>query len=219
MKTATKTTQFKKEKTRIIVTLVGRSLILAIFLFMNTAFAQTESKKNKVKAGAVLFSQVSANGYGGQTLPMFFMSKGRRSYFLGPTIQNRLFNLSGLQFNYTYALTGPKIAGHDACEPELFVFICGAYNFKAYLGKAVLREELLTNPLAEERHVAAMRFRSTEAFAGFGLSFRLFKKFRFTNAIGLGGYHSFGFPDKSSLYYNSSNIGLVLRSGISFDIL
>jgi len=213
------TNLIKKEKSRIIVTLVGRYLLVLTFLVANTSFAQTAFASNKVKAGAALFSQLSANGYGGQTLPLFYISKGRRSYFMGPVIQNRSFNLSGIHFNYTYSLTGPQIAGHDACEPELFVFLSGAYNFNALLGRAVLREEELTNPLAEELNVSAMRFRSTEIFAGFGLKVKLFKRFKFTNAIGLGGYYSFGFPDKSSLFYNGSNIGLVLKSGISFDIL
>jgi len=218
MKTTTKIEQQMNTKGGIIVTLIGRAWVFAIILsyFMNPVLAQNHT--SKLTLGAGLFSQVSANGYGGQSLTMIHLKKGRYSFIGGPVIQNRQKRVSGVQFNYTYALTGPETGEHNECEPELFAFISTAYNYNALLGKRAMWEEKMSDPAVKETNISDYKFKSAEVYAGFGLKIVFFKKLKWISAVGVGGYKTFNFPDKCNLHYENHNIGLLLRTGISLDI-
>lgn len=85
------------------------------------------------------------------------------------------------------------------------------------MGSHTLREEELANPSSVDNGICEHTFRSAELYAGFGLRIKL-GRFQWTNAMGLGGYTSFDFPKAMNLYYNASNIGLSLRTGILFNI-
>lgn len=216
MKTKTNNNS-RQPKSNIIATLIGKTLVVASFMCLlpGTGTSQTETKK--VITGISISSQVSANGYGGATLPAVYVKYGRRSLFAGPVIQNRNFNMSGAQLYYTYSLTGTQAGSKNPYEPELFAYVSGAYNYKALMGNHTLREEQLTNPSSVDNHICERTFKSAELFAGFGLRLKV-GRFQWTNAMGLGGYTSFNFPTAMNLYYNASNIGLSLRTGILFDI-
>jgi hypothetical protein len=224
MKTTTNNNS-RQPKSKIIATLIGKTLVASLIcLLPGTSFSQTTTSQtatatnNKVVTGVSISSQVSANGYGGSTLPALYVKNGRRSLFAGPVIQNRNFKMSGVQLNYTYSLTGLATGSKNPYEPELFAFVSGAYNYKALMGQHTLREEQLANPSCMDNHITSYSFRSAELFAGVGLRLKVLKRFQWTNSVGLGGYASFNFPTAMNLYYNASNIGLVLRTGILFDI-
>ncbi len=218
MKTTTHNTSKNSKKGLIIITLVGKCLLLFIFLSsFHSSFGQTAA--TKIKGGVSYLSQVSANGYGGATALMLYVRNGQRALFAGPVINNRKRTVSGIQFNYTYSLTGPEITGHADCEIELFTFIDAAYHFNGYLGKRTLWEETGTNASSKENNIAGHRFKCVELFAGAGIRVPFLKRFKWNCAMGLGAYQSFDFPDKLQLYYESRNLGLIIRTGISMDIL
>ena len=211
-------------KSRIIVTLIGRAVALAITLcsFIHPALAQQAPKGNALHAGIGLFSQISANGYGTEYSPQVFLKKGRKVYYAGPLIQKRQGNLSGLQLNFTYSLTGPDAPfayqkGYSQ-NIELFAFVTAAYSKGAILGKHTLMEENYVNRMACENNISGIRFKSAELYAGVGLKIQFLKNFKWINNMGIGGYTSFGYPKKMDLYYNARSLGLILKTGISYEI-
>lgn len=217
MKTTTTSTRKNNKKGRIIVTLIGKCLLLFLLLSTsNSSFAQSAAK---IKTGLSFLSQVSANGYGGASVPMLYVRNGQRALSAGPVINNRKWIVSGIQVNYTYSLTGPEIKGHEACEIELYTFIDAAYHFNGYLGKRTLWEENSINASSIENNIAGHRFKCIELFAGAGIRVPFLKRFKWAGAMGLGVYQSLDFPDKLQLYYESRNVGLIVRTGISMDIL
>jgi len=147
---------------------------------------------------------------------MAYLQQGRTACFAGPVIQNRGSHISGIQVNYNYALTGPEISGDSAYTPELYIFLSAAYNFTAFMGKRTLWEESMSNPEINKDEVSECRFKSAEAFAGFGLRIKFLKRFKWDSSIGIGGYRSFNFPVNYTLYYNKQNMGLLLRTGLLF---
>jgi len=213
-----------KSKNKIIATLIGKTglFVLALCLFTGPAFSQNKAGSDKLHTGIGVFSQVSANGYGTQYAPQVFLKKGRRTCYAGPLIQKRKTNLSGIELNFTYSLTGAEVAQRiqDGYNPnlELFVFIAAAYSNNAALGKHTLREENYTPAEGAQKDLSNTRFRSAELYAGAGLNIRFLKNFKWMNCIGVGGYTSFGFPGEMDLYYDASSLGLILKTGISFDI-
>jgi hypothetical protein len=129
-------------------------------------------------------------------------------------IQTRNLNFAGLQFNYNYALTG-EVVNCNKNEPELYVSFSMAYHHKGMLGRRALRDERMANPAAGEIDLDNLCFQSVEVFAGFGLKLELFKNFKWSNAVGVGGYTSLYTPVKN-LYYESTALGLRLTSGFSY---
>jgi hypothetical protein len=218
MKATTNTNNNRQPKSKIIATLIGKTLLVASFICLLPGAGSSQTDTTKAVIGINLSSQVSANGYGGSTLPSLYVRYGRRSLFAGPVIQNRNFSVSGVQLHYTYSLTGVAAGSKNPYEPELFAFISGAYNYKALMGNRTVREEQMANPSSIDNKICERTFKSAELFAGVGLRIKVLKRFQWTNAVGLGGYTSFNFPTAMNLYYNASNVGLVLRTGILFDI-
>lgn len=210
-----------KGSIKIIVTLIGKqtAFIATVFLLLPFCIYSQNSPNiyRKTYIGTSFYGQVSANGYGSSYSLMPFIKTGRRSLFAGPVIGKRKFQLSGFQANYTYSLTGPDAPGYIEGMPELFVFVNGAYHFNARLGKRTLQEEDCANPFSKELDAASMRFRSIEVYGGVGLRIRFANHFKWVNAVGLGGYHTFDFPEKQGLFYSQRNAGLVLRTGIMYE--
>ncbi|HXB40324.1 MAG TPA: hypothetical protein VNZ49_07255 [Bacteroidia bacterium] len=213
----------KTRTTKIISTLIGKSFATALLFlaFNNIAVAQKQSTPKNLNIGIGVMSQICANGYGSIYNPFLYLKNGRRSFYAGPVIQKRRANLSGFQFNFTYSLTGRDVAYGEGFNPniELYTFITAGYNNNALLGKRTLWEENCVDPAARENNVCEIKFKSAELYAGVGLKIQFLKKFKWINSMGVGGYTSFGFPNHLQLYYNASNIGLILKTGISYDFV
>ncbi len=208
-------TQTTTQKTRIIVTLIGMFFILC--LLSVTANAQLIEQNKKTAFGLSLESQVTANGYGATTLPGLYLKQGRRAYTLSATVQNRKLNMSGFQFSYAYSVTGLEATG-NCNELELYFFTSAAYHYNAIMGRHTLKEEVLTNRTANENSVGDLRFKSAELYAGVGIKVNLAKNLKWISSIGVGGYTSFDFPDHQKLFYDAKNAGLLLRTGIKYEI-
>jgi len=196
----------------------GKSLLLVLILLFITKQGQCQKPTiaRNENLGFASSSMISANGYGGMYSPMVYYKKDRRSYFIGPIIQNQKLNFSGVQFNYDYTIAGEDAPGNEADNKnlELFCFVTAAYHYNAMLGKRALWEEHMANS-EYEGQVCNLRFKSVEVYGGVGLKIKLFKNFKWVNCLGLGGYSSFNFP--GHLYYNANSLGLILKTGISFD--
>jgi hypothetical protein len=204
----------------IITILVGDKRFLLTILFMFMAFLLfpqgNRMKQQNGNMGISLSSQVTADGYGTQFLPMLHYRKGRATLFVGPAIQKQKLAVTGVESNFTYSVSGKH--GPTMDELELFFFVTAAYHRNALLGKCTLRQEELADPTFQENHLQDLRFSSAEAYTGVGLRVPFGKKFNWTSSIGIGGYYSQNFPGVPGLYYNAQNIGLLLRTGIMMDL-
>ena len=196
----------------------GKSLLLVISLLFITkqGLCQKHTIERNENLGFATSSMISANGYGGMYSPMLYYKKDRRSYFIGPIIQNQKLNFSGVQLNYDYTIVGEDVPETQPYNKnlELFCFFTAAYHYNAALGKRALWEEHMANS-EYEGNVCNLRFKSVEVYGGVGLKIKLFKNFKWVNCLGLGGYTSFNSPD--NLYYKANSLGLILKTGISFD--
>lgn len=192
-------------------------LLTGLFLITENSFCQESYSNQKAHFGIEISSTITANGYGIQYSPMISYKGERSSCYFGPMIQKQKMNLSGVQFNYDYVIVGNNVQGIEMYNSnlEVFLFCTTAYNKNAILGKRALQEEGMAND-KYSGDFSKLRFQSVEAHAGMGLKITLFNNLQWINCIGVGGYTSFNFPN--NLYYCSNNVGLLLRTGISFDL-
>jgi hypothetical protein len=196
----------------------ARSILLGLsFLFITEyGFCQGSSIERNDNLGFIASGMISANQYGGQYSPMLYYKKSRRTYSIGPVIQNKTLNLSGVQFNYDYTIVGEDAIGNEAYDKnlELFCFATTSYYNNASYGKRAVLEEHMANR-NYEGDVCKLRFKSIEVFGGMGLKMKLFKNIKWVNSIGLGSSTSFSFP--KHLYHDAINTGLIIKTGISVD--
>jgi hypothetical protein len=196
----------------------GKLFLAAIsFIFSMNGICQKNMLVKNENIGIGATSMITADGYGGQYSPMVYYKKDRRSYFIGPVIQNKNFNVSGVQFNYDYTLAGEDATENETSNEtlELFCFLTIIYQQQALLGSRTLWEESRTKQ-GYEGNAGKLQFKSLEVYSGIGLKIRLFKNFKWVSSIGVGGYTSFNFP--GHMYYNASNLGLIIKTGVSFDL-
>ncbi len=210
----------KTKSNKIISTLIGKAILTTVVLLGCNEISYSQQKlfnETPSNLGIAVASQISANGYGSEYNPMLYLKNGRKSYFIGPVIQKQKLNVSGVRFNYDYTIVGEDAQGNEAYNKnlELFCFFIAAYHHNALLGKRALWEERMANR-EYDGDFSKLHFQSIEIYGGFGLKIKLFKNIKWVNCLGLGGYTSFNFP--GHLYYNANNIGLILKTGISFDI-
>ena len=186
-------------------------MLLSFVLIVEQGTCQQTASIQKGNIGLAVSSMFNADGYGVQYLPSVYYKKNRNTYFIAPLIQKQKANVSGVQLNYEYTLVAPGEA--YAKGLELFCFAAGLYQNNALLGKQALHNESLAN--CEYKGAFQLHFKSVEAYAGFGLRIKLFKNVKWVNSLGVGGYASFNFPQH--LNYESHNLGLYLKTGISID--
>lgn len=216
-----KTNYFKKliarvKTNKIIVTLIGRRLLGAAVVICITHAAAAQQEPKKTHMGIAVLLQVNANGYGSSYLPGLYFSKNRSTLNLSPVIQNRNLNLAGLQLGYAYTIAGEAVDGLRG--PELYLFVNGAYNNNALMGKAALQNEYTANRLSSEAQVTNLRFQSAELFGGVGLKLNLIRNLKWTSSVGLGGNTSFNFPHYNEMYYSANNFGLNLSTGLTYNL-
>ncbi|MGZ3919744.1 MAG: hypothetical protein ACXVNR_01655 [Bacteroidia bacterium] len=195
-------------------------VLLAIFLLFSAEYMMSQRgvalKENNENLGVMTSMIVSAEGYGSRCSPALYYKNKRRTLSAGPVIQNSKSSVTGVQLNYFYTIAGKDAIGNECYNEnlELFGFISASYYYNAALGKRALREEKLANT-DYEGDPCQLRFKSLSLYAGVGLKLTIFKNFKWINSMGLGGYKSFQFPPH--LYYNECNLGLTIRTGISYD--
>lgn len=217
--TSTQSNVLVIKKNDIIATLTKKkTLLIAIFSLLALALLAQENKPKHLEAGAGLFSRITANGYGIETVPSLYVRKGNLTLSAGPVIQKKRNNVCGGQLNVSYSVTGPGISGCCERTPELFFFTSCAYNSSAYLGKTALLEESMANPASTENHIETYKFKSVEFFAGAGLRIKLFKFITWHNSLGLGAYTTLNYPTLQNLYYSKTNAGLTIRTGITIKL-
>ena len=196
-------------------------LIFSLISFCFLALLQGRAQDNKNSVGIAAGPVVSANGYGVRYSTMVFLKHNRSTLGVGAILGNYQAEVSGLQMWYDYALTGcstpnwKKDSKEYPCNKnmELFTFISVAYNPKGYLcQKALMMEKESKDALACD--VKSYVFKSAEAYAGFGLKVRFLKNFKWSNAVGLGGYYTFNHP--GHIFYDKYAVGLFLKTELIF---
>jgi hypothetical protein len=159
-------------------------------------------------------ASISANRFGTIYCPSLFYKSGNSSIAIGAAIQEHRLSASGLQFNYEYTLLDPSRNADCYIDwLELYTFASVTYYNHASLGKTVCAEEHLSNrELAVDP--AALRLKALDTYAGFGLRIALGKNLKWFNAVAIGGYSVFNSP--GGLYYNNRALGLLVRTGVSW---
>jgi hypothetical protein len=129
-------------------------------------------------------------------------------------LQRNRTNISGISLNYEFTLLDPNLQNDCYLDwIELYSFAYLGYHEKAFLGKGVCDEENSSN---KELTIdpSRMKLKAIDAYAGFGIRILLNKNLKWFNGIGIGGYQVLN--STKGLYYNANGIGLLIRTGISY---
>lgn len=190
------------------ISVISLSVIL---LSCGSASAQNKFKNNFGIRGS---STISANRFGIIYCPSVSYRSGNSLISLGFTIQKNKSAPSGYQVNYEYTLLDPaKALDCNIDWFELYTFMNMSYQNRAFLGKTACEEECFSNPEIT-KGLSELELKSMDCYAGFGARIILFNNLKWFNGIGVGGYRVFNISDK--LYYNNKGLGLLLRTGISY---
>jgi hypothetical protein len=186
-------------------------LCLSALLLTNGLKAQFKVKGN---AGIRGSGTLSANRCGTILSPSLFFISGKSTVLAGVTMQRDRRHVSGFQLGYEYTLLDPDV--NPDCNLswlELFGWINGSFHRNIYLSKSMCEEQRRGNPELSV-NVEELTFETVEAYGGFGVRIDLLRNLKWFNAIGIGAYNVFNpHPD---LYYNKNGVGLMLRSGLSY---
>jgi hypothetical protein len=195
--------------------LTKKLFLLSIFftVIVQNAISQKYPLIPKSHFGISVSGIATADGFGLQFSPSIYYRSNRSSCMLGAIIQKQKMNVSGAQFTFEYTLM--KVEEDELKRLELFCFLSGMYQANALLGKNALWLENRVNP-EHSVNTSHFRFKTLEAYLGFGLRTKVCKHIQWVNCIGFGGYKSFEFPDH--LYYAKHNVGLICKTGISFGL-
>jgi hypothetical protein len=171
----------------------------------------------QVNAGFNLSRYSTGSGFGATYAPGINISTGKHAFDLALNVQERKMNVSGGQLTYAYTIFNGA-TDKDICAREkweLFLFLNATYNPNSILGNHQIRTE---NKVATETTVdfTRLRFSSMEGYVGFGANLRITDRFKWTNAIGIGGWNTL--KGQRDLYREYSSMSLYLKTGFSFSI-
>jgi hypothetical protein len=189
------------------------SICLALFLSFN-AQAQTNLKGN---FGFRVSNTISANRCGSIWASSLSYTVGRKTLYGGVMMQKNKLHLTGMQLGFEYTLLDPNL--NQDCNLdwlELYAWINSGYHDNVYVNKYVCEEERRGNPelkLDIENH----SFKTVETYGGFGVRINILKNLKWMNSIGIGGYRVLN--PENELYYNHQGIGLMLRTGLTFQFV
>jgi hypothetical protein len=177
--------------------LVKSLLIVGLISFLATpASAQKYKPKSKCYIGGGLETYSSGNWHGTLFSPYLNLTKGRRSFNMGPVMQSRSKELSGGKFSFSYNLSGGKskrvsvdedeedyVAGAQPGILQLNVFGFGQYIHNTPLSKSASITEQKTSREASINW-SNVRLSTAEAGVGFELYVKFSKRVSWKNFIG-----------------------------------
>ncbi|MCW3104962.1 MAG: hypothetical protein JWO09_3402 [Bacteroidetes bacterium] len=187
-------------------------LIIPLLLFFLLGSGLQARNRPLAYVGIRGAASVSANGFGTILCPSLFYKRGNSTIAFGVAFQKHSFSSSGFQLNYEYTLLD-RNAGCYIDWLELYSFANLTYYHRATLGKAVCEEEQRSNSELSV-DLSQVRLKSLDAYAGFGVRIVLGKNLKWFNGVALGGYSVFNSPE--GLFYNSKGLGLLVRTGLSW---
>jgi hypothetical protein len=198
-------------KNKITTLTISGIFLLGILLISNPISAQSRTKGHiGFRASATL----SANRFGIIYTPGLLFRHNRSLLAFDAAIQRNNSNISGIQLNYEYTLVDPYEQRDCYLDwLELYFFINAGYHNNAMLGKALSEEEYASNPELQT-DLSTLRLKAADAYAGFGVRILINRNLKWFNSIGIGGYEVLNMP--KGLYYNDKALGLMIRTGISY---
>lgn len=186
-------------------------IVLSLLIASNYTFAQNTLKGSFGIRGT---ASISANRFGTLYCPSLYYRSERNLLSFGVIFQERNSYATGLQLNYEYTLVDPsKDLDCNLEWLELYAFLNFNYHYNAFLGKSVCDEERYSN---KELTIdpAKIKLEAIDNYVGFGLRIMLTQNIKWFNGVGIGAFNVFNVPDE--LFYNNRGLGLLLRSGISY---
>ncbi|MDF2436018.1 MAG: hypothetical protein K0Q95_394 [Bacteroidota bacterium] len=202
-------------KTTLQIRTTKLSLLLCLTALLLT-FSSKAQLKIKGNLGLRVGGTLSANRCGTILAPSVFYSSGRSTILAGITMQRAKKHISGFQLGYEHTLLDPdKNTDCNLDWLELYAWLNGSFHRSIYLSKSMCEEERMGNRELKIE-VEKLTFKTVEAYGGFGVRIDLLKNFKWFNAIGIGAYKVFN--PHPALYYNKSGVGLMMRTGLSYNI-
>lgn len=191
--------------------------ILMLHMLTAAVAPAQSSRKFYENFGVRASATISGNRFGAIYDGSVFYSQNAHTFSLGVTAQKKNFKLSGVQLNYEYTMMdGSKHYGSKIDRLQLYAFGTVTYHNNVFLGKSACEEEQSGSGDAERRPVdmSGVKLKAVDAYAGFGMRIAFLQNFKWHNSIGIGGYNVLNAP--AGLYYNSRSMGLMVRTGISY---
>ena len=186
---------------------VNSTKMIVIFIISVAAYFNGFAQN---KFGIEAVSTITGSGHGTQYSPRIFYNHQKSTISIGAIIQKQKPHLSGAQIEYQYSLYGGDQDIRNE-RLELFCFINSIYNY-AYLGKnEIKREESLCSD--KNKSFIDFKYKTIENYVGVGLKLKITNNILWSNAIGLGVYHSFENNDNN--YHAQQDFVILLRTGLS----
>jgi hypothetical protein len=186
-------------------------IVFSLLIASTNTFAQNTLKGNLGIRGT---ASISANRFGTLYCPSLFYKSERSLLSFGINFQERNSYATGLQLNYEYTLVDPsKDLDCNLEWLELYAFLNFNYHYNAFLGKSVCEEERYCN---KELTVdpGKIKLKAIDNYIGFGIRIMLTQNIKWFNGVGIGAFNVFNSPDE--LFYNNKGLGLLMRTGISY---
>lgn len=213
MKTyTTKKENHNSEKNYSVVVILITSLLIMLSL---TIYGQG-GKPRITPFGLSANATLSGAGFGSQYNICGSYHFNNSTISAGPVFQHRNGNYSGINASYEYTLFDGSAHDYDCYnfrKLELNSFITTTFHHNAILGNKQLRTEKKVNPESAVNY-GTLKYTAIEAYVGFGLNLRISSRFKWTNAIGFGGWTTLKGYD--NVYREKQCCSIMLRSGFSY---
>lgn len=218
-----------------IIVLVITFVLLVLFLLLSAGEAKAQSPI-KGKIGVSISSTVTGSGHGTNYSPQIHYNFKNNSISVGPNIQKRKSNLSGVQFNYERTVCSRRddteFEDEEAFDSlfisesfeddfysnqpynkrvELFVTANTIYHHAGNLNQETITGEPDSkNPTID---LSTMKYKTLESYVGFGLRIRLNDNLKWNNSIAYGGYISSKGP---CVFRMQKDVSLLLRTSLCY---
>lgn len=194
-------------------TVKGVCIVALSLCLNNNLLSQNQSPKFGVEAT----SSISGAGLGTIYAPGLYYKANDCKIELCLNIQNRKFNISGIQVNFEYTLFDDSKGCYNASlagDLELFVFSTIKYNANAFLSNSQIKREQKVSP-DKNLPLENLKFSVVEGYVGTGLKVKLSERVKWSNSIGFGGWKTL--KGEQNLYRDYNGVSIGLNTSLSMD--
>lgn len=188
------------------------TIVLSFILFVILFFVDVVSAADNNPVSLRLTNKISGSGRGSSYNPEIVFNRNRVSISLGAHIQKRKTNFSGINSEFQFN------TGSIDQKASVFFYSDLQYHHAAVLGKSSCRieERVSGNDI---RNHSDIKFKTAEAYAGFGLRFNPTNVISTQFSIGMGGYQTLNKNyEDMNLYRERSALVLQLKWSVSYHL-
>lgn len=173
---------------------MGRLILILSVFFCLSAYGQEAPKK--LNLGVGIDASISNDGHGGFYGAHLSVSKGRKSFRIGPVIHKRSMQLTGGRISYSYILAGmdgeeqmgmnfPE-SNNGSCRISLFAYLQYINNTALSYHRSQEETSLYQDTIPKDWNKA--RLSTVEGAIGAEIDVKLFSYMQWRSFVGIGLY-------------------------------